>query len=79
MQTTREPSASLEEIIKLGPIQIYFGTQYIGDAIPREFPGGGFGFSHNSQVKFQTDNGVPIFCHASLIMMVRPDPASYWN
>ena len=36
MQTMREPSASLEEIMKLGPIQIYFGTQYIGDAIPRE-------------------------------------------
>jgi hypothetical protein len=26
MQTMREPSASLEEIMKLGPIQIYFGT-----------------------------------------------------
>jgi len=44
MQTTREPSASLEEIKKLGPIQIYFGTQYIGDAIPREFPGGVLAF-----------------------------------
>lgn len=77
MQTTRKPSVSLEEIMKVGPIPIHFGTQYIGDAVPREFPGGGFGFSLNAHVKFQTDLDVPIFCHASLIMMVRPDPASY--
>lgn len=77
MRTTREPSVSLEDIMKVGPIPIHFGTQYVGDAIPRAFPGGGFGFSLNDHLTLQSDLGVPIFGHASLIMMVRPDPASY--
>lgn len=77
MQTTREPSASLEDIMKLGPISIYFGSQHLGEAVPRQFSSGGYGFALSQHVRFEIREGVTAHCHASLIMIVRPDAAAY--